>query len=464
LLAEWLVRDLAAGWAVHALAAAWITASYAAFAAAQGLYPVRNVLESLATAVRFLLAAMLAALVASLGYEACFALAEGAGWRSFVGGVLRYWIGDMNGILLLAPLLLALPRAAEALRALRAGWSVALAQVLLTVLLVWLQFATEVFGVQRVFYPLFVPMIWIAVRWGGGGALLAALAIQVGMVLALREATIEARPIDLQLIVLTLTVTGMVLGVAVTERVRARMEALERDRQLSRAMRYAVAGEMSSALTHELNQPMTALVSYLQAARLMLTPADGSDDRLAGTLGKANREAIRAADVLRRLRDFYRGTGTPATGSADPAACCASVLELLEPRLRRQAIQLRLALPPNLPAVAAPRTQVEVVLHNLVSNALEALAAQAAERRQLLVEALVQGGNVVLSVQDSGTGVAETALPQLFEPFNTTKPDGMGLGLAISRNLVAALGGELTYRRSAALGGACFEIRLPKFK
>lgn len=463
-LAEWLVRDLPSGWAVHALAAAWIAASYAAFAAAQHLFPMRLVLDSLGAAVRFLLAAAFAVLVAAFGYEACFALAEGASWSSLVRATTSYWISDMNGVLLLATLLLALPRVPEAGRALRAGAGEAFAQALLVVLLMWLQFSGEVFGVQRVFYPLFVPVIWIAVRWGGGGALFSSLAIQVGLLVALREPMIDARPVDLQLIVLTLAVTGMLLGVAVTERVRARMEALERDRQLSRAMRYAVAGEMSSALTHELNQPMTALATYLQAARIMLGQAEGSDNRLSETLEKANREAIRAADVLRRLRDFYRGTGAAASSSTDAIACCASVLELLEPRLVRQGIKLRQQYAPGLPAVAVPRTQVEIVLHNLVSNAVDALTTQAVAGRQLLVEARVQGGDVVLAVQDSGPGVAAAALPQLFEPFNTTKADGMGLGLALSRSLMLALGGELTYRRSAALGGASFEVRLPALK
>ncbi|HWL63927.1 MAG TPA: ATP-binding protein [Steroidobacteraceae bacterium] len=457
-LAEMLVRDATAGWLPHALASLWIAACYA------GLVAMRpggagDVPLALASAVRFLLASLAAALVAATGYVGCFLLTQTLPWDTAMSSVARYWIGDVNGILMLAPLLLALPRRNEALRALAAGRAVAAVQALIIVLFVWLLFGID--DKLRFFYPLFVPMIWIAVRWGAVGALLAALAIQVGIVVAMREPSFVAPLIDLQILIFTLTVTGLLLGVAVTERALARSEAQERDRQLARAMRFAVAGEMASSLTHELNQPITALVSYLQAAQIMSAPAVVTDKRVAETLGKAANEAIRAAEVLRRLRDFYQGTGPPAPGPTDVVSCCGSVLELLEPRLRRQGVRVRQALPQNLPQVSIDRTQVEMVLHNLVSNAIDALAVRPPGSREMLLEARVETGQVVLTVEDSGPGVASDALGELFEPFNTTKPDGMGLGLAISRNLMRAHGGELSHRGARQLGGAAFELRLP---
>jgi C4-dicarboxylate-specific signal transduction histidine kinase len=124
-------------------------------------------------------------------------------------------------------------------------------------------------------------------------------------------------------------------------------------------------------------------------------------------------------------------------------------------------IRHRLVLPPGLPLVAGERTQLEIVLHNLVSNAADAMTGSATGHREILLEMRSGNGSVVLEVEDSGPGVAAEALPQLFEPFNTTKIDGMGLGLAICRNLVRAGGGDLAYRPGARLGGACFELRLP---
>jgi C4-dicarboxylate-specific signal transduction histidine kinase len=124
---------------------------------------------------------------------------------------------------------------------------------------------------------------------------------------------------------------------------------------------------------------------------------------------------------------------------------------------------MQLNLPHELPPVRADRSQIEMVLHNLLSNAIDALGALPATSRELRLRADQEDAFVRLTVEDSGPGVHADALEQLFEPFNTTKSDGMGLGLAISRNLMRGQGGDLTYRRSAQLGGACFEIRLPAF-
>jgi C4-dicarboxylate-specific signal transduction histidine kinase len=165
---------------------------------------------------------------------------------------------------------------------------------------------------------------------------------------------------------------------------------------------------------------------------------------------------------MRRLRDFYQGSGAGA-GPAQLSVCCASVVESLQPRLQGQRIRLQLMLPHDLPPVRCDRSQIEMVLHNLISNAADALAAGQAANREVRVRAEREGGSVRFCVEDSGPGVDADALEQLFEPFNTTKPDGMGLGLAISRNLMRAQGGDLTYRRSVQLGGACFELRLPAF-
>ncbi len=465
LLAEVLVRDAAAGVGAHALASVWIAATYAGFAMLRGRALAAEALEALAPALRFLTAVVAAALVAAVGYVGSFLLSGSLPLDAALSSLVRYWIGDVNGILMLTPLLLAMPRARQAVRALREGWTVAVAQMLVAVVLVWLLFGLDVSDEQRIFYPLFLPMIWIAMRWGAVGALLAALVIQIAIVVAMRDTPIGTPLLDLQVLNLTLAVTGVLLGVAVTERARARSEAQERDRQLARAMRFAVAGEMASALTHELNQPITALVSYLQASQIMSDPATpGTDARLAQTLGKATREAIRAAEVMRRLRDFYQGTGPALPGPADAVACCESVLELLEPRLRRQGVTVRTVHVAPLPPLAAGRTQIEMVLHNLVTNAIDALRT-AAGPRELVIDLRVDaGGQVTIAVHDSGPGVAEDALAQLFEPFNTTKPDGMGLGLAISRNLLRAQGGDLAYRRSALLGGACLELRCPSFR
>jgi two-component system sensor kinase FixL len=284
----------------------------------------------------------------------------------------------------------------------------------------------------------------------------------VCIVVEMRDAPTGAPLIDLQILMVTLTLTGILLGAVVAERAQARNEAQERERQLALAMRFAVAGELASALTHELNQPITALVSYLQASQIMSVPSGGADARLSETLAKAANEAIRASQVLRRLRDFYQGGGG-GKGPADVAACCVSVVDLLGPRLRARHIRLQSIVPHELPRVGVDRSQIEMVLHNLINNAVDALGPRPVGTREVRMRAEQKGDFVSLVVEDSGPGVADDALDRLFEPFNTTKSDGMGLGLAISRNLTRAQGGDLLYSRSTSLGGACFEMRLPVF-
>jgi two-component system, LuxR family, sensor kinase FixL len=463
LLAELLVRDAPAGVPWLMLASVWIAASYAALAAVLGRNALRDVMQGVVPAVRFTCAALLAAMIAGIGYVGTFVLAHSLPLSSAAGSVVRYWVGDVNATLMIAPLLLALPQLRSALRALRTSWAAATAQVVVLASFVWLLFGVDDLERLRFFYPLFLPMIWVAVRWGVPGALLAALTIQVGIIFAMRDSATDAPLIDLQILMLTLTVTGLLLGAAVAERAQARREAQERERQLALAMRFAVAGELASALTHELNQPITALVSYLQASQIMSIPVASNDTRLADTLTKATNEAIRASQVLRRLRDFYQGGGA-GKGPAQLATCCSSVVELLDPRLRTQRIRLQLSLPNELPPVRADRSQIEMVLHNLLNNAIDALGAVPAANRELRLRAEQEETFVRLIIEDSGPGVHADALEQLFEPFNTTKSDGMGLGLAISHNLMRAQGGDLTYRRSTQLGGACFEIRFPAFK
>jgi len=461
-LSELLVRGGPAGWPWLALASMWVAVSYAALATAIRWRALLDALQGLASAVRFVGGAILAALLAAGGYVGVFVLTQSLPLSSAADSVIRYAVGDVTGILMIAPLLLVLPQAGAGLRALRASWPQAAAQIGVLVLFVWLLFGFDASDQLRLFYPLFVPMIWIAVRWGAPGALLAALTIQVGIVVAMREAPAGAPLIDLQILMLTLTLTGLLLGAVVAEREQARSEAQERERQLARAMRFAVAGELASALTHELNQPITALVSYLQASQIMSTPAGNADKRLSDTLAKATNEAIRASQVMRRLRDFYQGSGA-GEGPVQLQVCCAQVLESLQPRLQGQRIRLQLLLPHDLPSARGDRSQIEMVLHNLISNAVDALAAGHNASREVRLRAEHEGDVVRLCVEDSGPGVAMDALERLFEPFNTTKPDGMGLGLAISRNLMRAQGGDLTYRRSVHLGGACFELRLPAF-
>jgi two-component system C4-dicarboxylate transport sensor histidine kinase DctB len=132
------------------------------------------------------------------------------------------------------------------------------------------------------------------------------------------------------------------------------------------------------------------------------------------------------------------------------------VIRALEPRLQSEGVTFQTQIAPDLPRIDSDNMQLEIVLHNLLANAIDAVASKGQTERAVALRVGVAGDQVVLAVEDSGPGVSGDTQATLFEPFNTTKTDGMGLGLAISRSLLRAHGGELSYSRSESLGGACF--------
>ena len=244
-----------------------------------------------------------------------------------------------------------------------------------------------------------------------------------------------------------------------TERLTNQNKLRERDTALASATRFAMLGEMATAITHELNQPITALVSYARAAQILAAPFADQDPRLAQTLAKTSSEAIRTSVVLRRLRDFYRG-GAPKVGPLSLEETIDTVLKSFDERLRQTCVRVLKELDAELPRLQCDQTQLEMVLVNLVSNALDALAHQPQDERKILLAASYRDGEVLFSIEDSGPGFGPDVQERLFDPFMTTKADGMGLGLAISRSLLRSQGGDV-WAQASKLGGACFVVRLP---
>jgi two-component system, LuxR family, sensor kinase FixL len=246
----------------------------------------------------------------------------------------------------------------------------------------------------------------------------------------------------------------VVRDISLREQIEMRLR--ERDAALARAARVATAGELASALAHELNQPMTALISYLRAARLIEQAEPRADMRLGNTLGKAADEALRAADILRKLRDFYIGRG-PKLESIDLLELIDSSVDEFRGRHKQIAVELRYDTERPLAPVQADRMYVEIILSNLLNNAAEAL--QGCDSAKIRVEATSEQGVIAISVDDNGPGISGDQTT-IFKPFYTSKSEGMGLGLAMSRSLAESLGGTLRNALSR-LGGARFELRLP---
>ncbi|MGE0582238.1 MAG: ATP-binding protein [Steroidobacteraceae bacterium] len=460
LLSEVIVRDVPAGSIAAIATSIWIAIAYTGLAAILRRKGPAALVATPGDAARFVGACLGATLFVGVGFIAIM-LAMGALPEDVaLGGVARYWVGDFNGVLTLTPLLLWAPSWRKGLGALRARWREALLQLAVLAFSMWMIFVVLSDQALRFFYPLFVPMIWLALRWGVVGAVVGALAIQVGLAFMVKDVGAAPPLFELQFLMLTLNLTALLLGATVSERQRAQAQLRERDEALARAMRFATAGEMASALTHELNQPITALVSYLRAAEILAAPGEARDARLPETLGKAASEAIRASAVLRRLRDFY-STGQAACAPLSLAALCDTVNAAFHERLRRAGVQLACNVGADLPPVAADPTQLEIVLHNLVANAIDAMAATEGAVKRIDITAERRHDHVRLAVADSGPGVAADVVARVFEPFVTSKPAGMGLGLAISRSLLRAQGGDLEYMEADGTSGARFVLSLP---
>ncbi|MCZ8130908.1 MAG: ATP-binding protein [Steroidobacteraceae bacterium] len=572
LLAELVVRESGASVVALSAASASVALGYGTLAWLLRRGGFEAPLASSRDAGRLALGAAITPLLVACAYVTPFVLAGVLPLNESGPTVIRYWVGDLNGIVTVAPLLLGLRTLPATARAVLARRGLAVAQLAMLGGTLWLVFGVEVTEGPRFVYVLFAPAVWITLTWGVPGATLSTLAIQLGLMTAASYGLPAAALVDVQFLLVTLGLTALLLGAVIAERtaalervaareteqrallaaapdavlatdargriasanpaacrlfgadaarllgtapaewlpqlaldaapVRARLQARradgsavpveiasvpleppatpghlllvrdvtereqaqaqlrDRDTALARAMRFAVAGELATALTHELNQPITALVSYLRAAEILAAPLQERDPRLVETLQKTTREALRAADVLKRLRDFYR-TGTARVEAVDLAALVAEVVHGFAERAARAGVALQVDVARGEP-VSADRIHLQMVLHNLVANALDATADGRAGHRLTIAGApLPDRDALALAVEDTGSGIAPEIAAQLFEPFVTSKPDGMGLGLSISRSLMRGQGGELRLERSGP-DGSRFVIELPR--
>jgi two-component system, LuxR family, sensor kinase FixL len=458
---ELLTDEVPAPWRVLALASSYLAAVYTLAAWTLRRRGLERPIGTPKGAAWFAGVIAVASGVAAAGYVGILVSAgqlnSGEAWAS----IGRYWIGEFNGIIALTPVLLLKVDRAALRKEIRRNKRELILQALGAVVGVGLAFALAAARDVRLFYPLFAPVTWIALRHGVPGAMISVSLVQAALVAAL-ELTPGSIPLfDVQFPLLALGVTALFLGALATQRDRALRQMRDQDAVLQRSLRFAAAGQLASALTHELNQPMTALLSYVRASELMAETPTHTDNRLASTLRKAGEEAVRAAAVLRRLREFYRGEGARLE-PMDAMAVCARVADALQDRMRRSAVEFEMLSGEGVPTVMVDRTQLEIVIHNLLTNSLDAfdaLPVRRARARRIRVAAEVHDADVLIGVDDSGPGIAASLAERLFEPFVTSKVSGMGLGLSLSRTFVRHQGGDL-WSESSHLGGARFVIRL----
>ncbi|GJE74309.1 PAS domain S-box protein [Methylorubrum suomiense] len=251
--------------------------------------------------------------------------------------------------------------------------------------------------------------------------------------------------------------TGFINDLTERQHTQARLQELQSE--LVHVSRLSAMGEMAATLAHELNQPLGAIANYTKGCkRLLARPGPDTAARTMEVLDKTAEQALRAGQIIRRLREFVARGETEKR--VEPVARLieeASALALVG--AREHGVTARVALAPGTGSVLADRVQVQQVLVNLMRNAREAM--QHGDRRELTVEAGPVGPETVeIAVSDTGPGISDEVADRLFQPFVTTKPSGMGVGLSICRTIVEAHGGRLTVARNDA-GGATFRLTLP---
>jgi two-component system sensor kinase FixL len=529
-------------------------------------------------------------LVAS-GFVAAYAAAAIVPWSGFAEAAFHFWVGDAIGVVVLTPPLLLLNELINRRTQEGQRWtSLRLAEFAAQAASVIAALAAVFWGIRDdhglgLFYLLFPPLIWIAMRHGLSVTSWALLMIQIGLITGLEiqgqsEVTLHA----FQLFMFALAATGLVLGAVVGERRRlslalvdserhrtailntvpdgiltldegwciqsinpaverlftrpgeqlighhlseliegeprvvdrlirnahpaspfeqssdvkalrlngtafpielsagpfeqlgaerytvvirdisarrqAEARAREREAELAHVSRLSLAGEMAAGLAHELSQPLTAITAYARGCLRLLAGPPPEPALLNEGIGALVQQAERAGDVLARLREFVRGRDYQRA-LTEVAPLIDGSVSLMRMEAMQKRVEIETQIDPDLPTALADEIQIQQVLVNLLKNAIDAIDASEAQRRSIVIKARCKGRRTIeISVADWGPGIAAEVKETLFDPFITTKPLGMGMGLSISRSIVESHGGGLRMAQNVP-GGTIFLIELP---
>ncbi len=566
-IAEILVRHVAAPWlpvlptliSVLITAAGYVGAAWVLL----NILKINPDLRRQNDVVCLLITSLLAGFLVAWGTVAAFVALHMIERPDFWQAALRSWLGDYVGILTLTPAILVFTGSEVGARLGELGRGAAMlrveivAQFIAIIATVWFVFGLELSDELKLFYLMFLPAIWVAMRHGVAGAAASVLLTEVALKIAFQVRGFGVSTvIDFQMLMVALGLTSLLVGAIVSERrlvnqalkesetrVKAILNtapdailtldglgyieavnpaaermfgwpdieligmpvsallpelALERDRslveyqgrrqdgtafpaevaighaaagnrlrtialardvsrrvaaeaqvrqhqvELAHVDRVSIVGEMASAILHEESQPLAAIAAYTRACRMLLQAPDVDMKMVAQALDKLAAQTLRAGDILNRMRDFLH-RGEIELEPTSVLEIVSEVAEFAKTDLTEHDVRLKLDVEPGVPNVLVDRIHIQQVILNLVRNAVEALSESRSGVREIRLSVRHKGKRVVFEVRDTGPGIEPAIAERLFTPFTSNKDRGMGLGLSISRTIVAAHNGQLRY-------------------
>jgi two-component system, LuxR family, sensor kinase FixL len=464
LISDGLVAGFPAGLVPTFVADALVAMGYTTMAVAlQHLSRADQSFQKVADVAWFLLVSVLGVPAIACVATGALALMHALPPTQLVSAIRHFWIGDLTGIVGLLPALLNIRLARDDWA--RLGPLQRLIDI--TAFLIGLMLALYViFGLAgdrepHFFYLLLLPVIWIAVRRGLPWSAMAVLMTQSALIATVISLDYPSNEfLSFQILSLTVSATGLLVGAVVTERQRAEVNLRRQRAELERMARLTTAGALGMAVVHQISQPLATIATYTHACgQLLRRSASADSDLLAATIAKAEVEVMRAGAIVERLRDFL-SSGNPRLSLVDLGTVAGEVVAALSDGGSQPVVDIQLHAPPVSP-VTVDRIHIEQVLVNLIRNAIDATAGRDGRGRHVYVRIHDIGEEVEVVVEDDGPGISPEIAQCLFEPFETGKRGGMGLGLWLSRELVHRNGGRIWWD-PATVVGARFVFRLPR--